>query len=100
MPPQNDKWMKDRLDTLQSEMFEYSTQTRMGFEDLAELVKGMQGRLSTLERENSTLKTKLAEQESRLNLKIGELRRSMTAPRKIVRDENGMISRVEVEDDD
>jgi hypothetical protein len=92
----SDRWMKDRLDTLQVELFEYSTQTRMGFEDLAEGLKALQGKLGGLEAENRSLKERLAKHEAGVGQRIAELRSSLTAPRRIVRDENGMISRVEI----
>lgn len=92
-----DKWIKSRLDSLESDLFEFSTSNRMSFEDVAVTLKELRGDLAATRAENQSLRSRLEAQEARfvgLGGKIEDLRRSMTAPKKIIRDENGLITGV------
>jgi len=92
----NDKWIKDRLDSLQTELFEYSTQNRMSFEDMSESLKSVRSELLSVKNENAQLKTRLGQHEAGIGQKIEGLQQRLLAPRKILRDENGLITGVTI----
>lgn len=97
-----DKWIKSRLDDLQSEMFESGTQHRMFMEDLLEAHKEMQEQIGALQNQLSFLKTKIEKMPENkgnegLATKIEQIQkqvREMSGPKKVLRDEQGFITGV------
>lgn len=97
-----DKWIKSRLDDLQSESFEHATQNRMFMEDLLESVRELQDHVVSLKAQHDQLKTKLermpeSKSNDLLGAKIEQIQkqvREMSGPKKVLRDENGFITGV------
>lgn len=99
-PKNPDKWIKSRLDSLESDLFEFSTANRLSFEDVAVTLKELRADLAAARSENEVLRGRLEAQETRfssIGRSLEDVRRSMTAPRKILRDENGLITGVKLE---
>lgn len=102
VPFNPDKWIKSRLDDLQSEMFESGAQHRMFMEDLLEAHKEMQEQIGNLQSQLSFLKTKLdklpeTKGNESLAVKIEQIQKQvkeMGGPKKIIRDQNGFITGV------